>query len=88
MSKEKKFNLEIIREIGRWQKEGIISLQQSKNLISRYSLLPTASEKSALAKVITIISILGSILMGVGIILFFGKAMINRIFLNDQPLLQ
>lgn len=73
MPEEKKINLEIIQEIKCWQKEGIISLEQSKNLISRYSLLPTASEKSALAKVITIISILGSILMGVGIILFFAS---------------
>ncbi|MDD5073201.1 MAG: DUF2157 domain-containing protein [Candidatus Omnitrophica bacterium] len=67
------FKSQILKEIEDWQKEGLISAEQEKNLTSRYSLPEIASEKSALAKIITFLSIFGSILVGIGVILFFAS---------------
>lgn len=67
------FKSKILKEIEDWQKEGLISTEQAKNLVSRYSLPEITSEKSALAKIITILSIFGSILVGIGAILFFAS---------------
>lgn len=67
------FKSKILKEIEGWQKEGLISSDQARNLKERYSLPEITSEKSALAKIITVLSIFGSILLGVGVILFFAS---------------
>jgi len=73
MTTKNDFKSKILKEIEDWQKEGLISAEQAKNLSSRYRLPEITSEKSALAKIITILSIFGSILVGIGIILFFAS---------------
>lgn len=73
MAKEQGFYSRVIKEIESWQREGLITSEQAKNLIARYSLPEAVSERSPLSKIITILSIFGSILVGVGIILFFAS---------------
>lgn len=73
MDKESSFKAKILKEIEAWHRDGLISDEQAKNLISRYSLPEIISERSPLAKIITILSIFGSILVGIGVILFFAS---------------
>ena len=61
------------QEIGLWLKEGIILPEQKERILARYRLLKKADEKAGPGKLITTISILGSILVGVGVILFIAS---------------
>jgi uncharacterized membrane protein len=65
------FRENVLKEIDEWLKDGLISGEQARVLSSRYSLARMASEKSAMAKIITVLSIFGAVLVGVGVILFF-----------------
>ncbi len=56
-----------------WLKEGIIDPEQKNRILERYRLLQKVEEKAGPGKLITTISILGSILVGIGIILFIAS---------------
>ncbi|MCJ7783760.1 MAG: DUF2157 domain-containing protein [Desulfobacterales bacterium] len=56
-----------------WLKEGIILPDQKERILARYRLLKTADEEAGPGKLITTISILGSILVGAGVILFIAS---------------
>jgi len=56
-----------------WLKEGMIIPEQRERILARYRLLKKADEKAGPGKLITTISILGSILVGVGVILFIAS---------------
>ena len=64
------FQRNLEKEIDLWLKEGIILPDQKERILARYRLLKTAEEKAGPGKLITILSILGSILVGIGVILF------------------
>ncbi|MBI4691305.1 MAG: DUF2157 domain-containing protein [Nitrospirae bacterium] len=67
------FHKRLIQEIELWLKEGLITLDQKERILARYKLLEEVEEKAGPGKLVTIISILGSILVGVGIILFIAS---------------
>lgn len=63
--------LQLQKEVRKWQEEGIIEEAQAEKIIARY--LPYREERKAVRgwrKIIRIFSILGAILIGIGIILF------------------
>jgi uncharacterized membrane protein len=67
------FQRRLEREIELWLKEGLIVPEQRGKLLARYRVLKEADEKAGPGKLITTISILGSILIGVGAILFIAS---------------
>lgn len=67
------FQRKLEQEIEFWFKEGIIALEQKERILARYRLLKKADEKAGPGKLITTISILGSVLVGVGVILFIAS---------------
>jgi uncharacterized membrane protein len=67
------FQRNLEKEMDLWLKEGIILPDQKERILARYRLLKTADEKAGPGKLITTISILGSILVGVGVILFIAS---------------
>jgi uncharacterized membrane protein len=67
------FQRKLEQEIELWLKEGIILPAQKERILARYRLLKRADEKAGPGKLITTISILGSILVGVGVILFIAS---------------
>jgi len=58
------------REIELWQDETLISPEQKDRILARYAALSTVEEKAGPGKLITTITVLGSILVGVGVLLF------------------
>ena len=67
------FQRKLEREIELWLKEGILLPEQKERILARYRLIKRADEKAGPGKLITTISILGSILVGVGVILFIAS---------------
>ena len=67
------FARQLEHEIELWLKEGIILPDQKERILARYRLLRKADEKAGSGKLITTISILGSILVGAGVILFIAS---------------
>ncbi len=63
------FQTNLEKEMDFWLKEGLILPDQKERILARYRLLKTAEEKAGSGKLITVLSILGSILVGTGIIL-------------------
>jgi len=61
-------NLE--KEIDLWLKEGILLPDQKERILARYKEVKAAEEKAGPGKLITTLSILGSVLVGIGVILF------------------
>ncbi|NWF94441.1 MAG: DUF2157 domain-containing protein [Syntrophaceae bacterium] len=64
------FQRRLEKEAEIWVEEGLISPIQRDRIVSRYRVLKEADEKAGPGKLITTLSILGSILVGVGVILF------------------
>jgi uncharacterized membrane protein len=67
------FQRKLEREIELWLKEGVLLPEQKERILARYRLIKRADEKAGPGKLITTISILGSILVGVGVILFIAS---------------
>jgi len=67
------FQRKLEREIEIWVKEGTLLPEQKERILARYRLIKKADEKAGPGKLITTISILGSILVGVGVILFIAS---------------
>lgn len=67
------FQRKLEQEIELWLKEGILLPDQKERILERYRLLKRADEKAGPGKLATTISILGSILVGVGVILFIAS---------------
>lgn len=60
-------------EMKAWISEGIIAPEQEERILARYRVLEEAEEKAGSSKLITVISVMGSILIGVGVILFIAS---------------
>lgn len=67
------FHRKLKKEIELWLKENIITPEQKEQILARYKILKEADEKAGPGKLITTISILGSVLVGIGIILFIAS---------------
>ena len=67
------FQRRLEQEIELWLKEGLIIPDQKDQILARYRVLKEADEKAGPGKLITTISILGSILIGIGAILFIAS---------------
>jgi uncharacterized membrane protein len=67
-------NLDFVRklkvEAKSWTGEGIITSEQEEKIITKYKIIEEAEEKAGSSKLITVISVMGSILIGIGVILF------------------
>lgn len=61
------------RETAAWQEEGIIDAGQRGRIMARYRRLREVEEKAGPGRLVTVISVLGSILVGVGILLFISS---------------
>ncbi len=61
------------QELELWLKEGVILPDQKDRILARYRLIKKADEKAGSGKLITTISTLGSVLVGVGVILFIAS---------------
>ncbi len=57
-------------EIGSWVEKGFISPEQRDKILSDYSTVAEVRTKAGSGRLITVISVLGSVLVGLGIILF------------------
>jgi uncharacterized membrane protein len=68
-----RFQRRLEQEIELWLKEGLIASAQKDRILARYRVLKEADEKAGPGKLVTTISILGSILIGVGAILFIAS---------------
>ena len=67
------FQRRLEKEAEHWFEEGIITPEQKSRILQRYRLLQKAEEKAGPAKLITTVSILGALLVGIGIILFIAS---------------
>jgi uncharacterized membrane protein len=67
------FQRRLEQEIELWLREGLIAPDQKDKLLARYRVLKEADEKAGPGKLITTLSILGSILIGIGAILFIAS---------------
>ncbi len=57
-------------EMGSWVEKGFMSLEQRDKILSHYSTVSEVRTKAGSGRLITVVSVLGSILVGLGIILF------------------
>jgi len=76
MAKDKedlRFNKRLNQEIERWLIEGIIEPAQKQNILARYKLLEEAEQKAGPGKLVTTLSLLSSILIGAGLLLFIAS---------------
>ncbi len=64
------FAARLRQELQNWLDEGLITPEQRERILSRYQLLAEAEERAGPGRLITTISVLGSILIGLGVILF------------------
>lgn len=67
------FYKKLKQEVESWQVEGIIVSGQKERILERYKRAEEIEEKAGSNKLITTISILGAILVGVGFILFIAS---------------
>ena len=67
------FYRKLKQEVERWQAEGIIASGQKERILARYRRVEEIEEKAGSNKLITTISILGAVLVGVGLILFIAS---------------
>jgi uncharacterized membrane protein len=58
------------KETGFWQQEGLITPEQRKSILLRYSRLKEVGERAGPGRLVSTVSVLGSILVGIGVILF------------------
>ncbi|OPY76674.1 MAG: hypothetical protein A4E65_03129 [Syntrophorhabdus sp. PtaU1.Bin153] len=68
--KDLSFHKRLKAEIDLWVNEHIITPSQKDLILARYAMLDAAEEKTAPGKLITTISVLGALLIGIGVILF------------------
>jgi uncharacterized membrane protein len=60
-------------EMETWQRDGLIEPDQKERILARYRIMGEAREKAGSGKMVTTLSILGAILVGIGVILFIAS---------------
>ena len=69
---DRRFLARLVTEAQGWQSQGIITPEQARSIISSYGVPPEiAASRRVHGRVVTILAILGSVLVGLGVILFF-----------------
>ncbi len=61
----------LVNEIAEWQKDGLINEGQAHSILQRYGTSDKSEEAQRHGKLVAVLAILGSVLLGVGVILFF-----------------
>ena len=69
---EGEFLSKLTVEVEAWQRRGLISGQQGHAILAYYNLRSTAGRAFRLGPAATLVSIVGSIVLGVGVLIFFG----------------
>lgn len=64
------FRRKLQREMERWRADGLLSEEQQERILERYRHIEEIERKAGSGRMIQTISILGSILVGVGVLLF------------------
>lgn len=72
MKKYRKLFTWLREELQLWEREGIVSVEQAEKIREKYNL-HEIQEKGIPSKLITVISIIGSLLVGAGVILFIAS---------------
>jgi uncharacterized membrane protein len=67
------FHRRLVQEMARWQAEGLITPEQKGRILECYRRVEEIEQKAGPGKLITTISVLGSILVGVGVLLFIAS---------------
>jgi uncharacterized membrane protein len=70
LDRDRSFIRRLHRELDVWLSESLISPEQKDHILARYAEIGGTAERSGSGKLITTITVLGSILVGVGILLF------------------
>jgi uncharacterized membrane protein len=70
---ESSFYNQLKKEAEIWQAEGIIVSAQKESILARYRRAEEIEKKAGSSRLITTISVLGSVLIGVGLILFIAS---------------
>ena len=71
---DRSFLARLTSEIASWQSQGIITPEQAQAIIDSYGVAPElAVAQRAHGRLVTILAILGSVLVGLGVILFFAS---------------
>jgi hypothetical protein len=63
----------LTHEAEAWEREGLIAAEQRERIVARYRRLREADEKAGPGRLATTITVLGSILVGVGVLLFIAS---------------
>ncbi len=64
------FQRKLRQEMERWRADGLLSKEQGERILERYRQIDEIERKAGSGRMINTISILGSILVGVGVLLF------------------
>ena len=59
------------REVSRWESDGIITSDQGQAILGGYSAAELAPTERVQGRLVTGLSVIGSVLVGLGVILFF-----------------
>ncbi|UCC68005.1 MAG: DUF2157 domain-containing protein [Armatimonadota bacterium] len=73
-SDDASFRDRLSREIEEWRREGLVQPEQAQGILARYGLLPGETPRTLhRSRIVSVVALLGSILVGVGVILLIGS---------------
>ena len=70
-TENEKFLERLPREVSRWESDGIITAEQGQAILGGYSAAELAPTQRVQGRLVTGLSVIGSVLVGLGVILFF-----------------
>ncbi len=70
-AENEKFLERLPREVSRWESDGIITSDQGQAILGGYSAAELAPTQRVQGRLVTGLSVIGSVLVGLGVILFF-----------------
>ena len=68
---EDEFRSRLASEVADWERDGLVSAEQAGRILARYRLQRSAARAFRLGPVATFVSVLGAVVLGVGVIIFF-----------------
>jgi len=70
---EPAFYKKLLKEMESWQAEGLLTPDQKERILARYRHIEEIEQKAGPGKLVTTISILGAVLVGVGVLLLIAS---------------
>lgn len=70
---EPAFFRKLLKEMDAWQAEGILTPDQKERILARYRHIEEIEQKAGPGKLVTTISILGAVLVGIGVLLLIAS---------------